>query len=153
VSHRPLGQLGLVATVLAALLACNPPPDASGTKGAPVDAFFNNPGARLDQVWAADAHKIMVDLVEHAKAKLRFAVYGFSNEELGDAFVDAWDRGVDVQMVGDPSHLKNYGYARLIERHVPMTTGNLQHIMHDKFMVIDDRFVLASTANWSDSDL
>jgi phosphatidylserine/phosphatidylglycerophosphate/cardiolipin synthase-like enzyme len=31
--------------------------------------------------------------------------------------------------------------------------GNYAHIMHDKFMVVDDRFVFGGTANWSDSDL
>ncbi|MEQ1570049.1 MAG: phospholipase D-like domain-containing protein [Myxococcota bacterium] len=128
-------------------------PDADITRGYPVEAFFNNPGARLDQVWHADAQKLMVDLVEHAKSKITFAVMGFSNRDLVEAFVAAFDRGVEVTMVGDAGHLYNYGYTRFTDRHIPMTVGNQQHIMHDKFMVVDDRFVFASTANWTDSDL
>jgi phosphatidylserine/phosphatidylglycerophosphate/cardiolipin synthase-like enzyme len=39
------------------------------------------------------------------------------------------------------------------DRHIPLVTGNSPHIMHDKFMVVDGRFVFGGTANWTDSDL
>lgn len=141
---------------LLALLGCNPPPDAAdldGTRGSRVEAFFNDPGGRLDQVWHADAVKVMVDLVDQAEVSIRFAVMGFTYEPLIDAFERAYDRGVIVEGVGDAGHLYNSGYERFRERHIPMIVGNQQHIMHDKFMVVDDRFVFASTANWSNSDL
>lgn len=138
------------------LLACNPPPseaDLKGTRGSRVDAFFNDPGSRLDTVWEADAVKVMIDMVDSANATIELAVMGFSHEPLVEAFVRAHDRGVVVTMAGDAGHVTNYGYERFRERHVPMTIGNLGHIMHDKFMVVDGRFVFASTANWTDSDL
>jgi phosphatidylserine/phosphatidylglycerophosphate/cardiolipin synthase-like enzyme len=136
------------------LVACNAPPDASLTAGSPVEVYFNDPGARLDTVWAADAPRLMIDLVQHAKSKLYFAVMGFSYTELVDELVEAHDdRGVDVRMVGDAGHIYNYGYTRFVDRHLPYSVGNLGHIMHDKFMIVDDRFVLASTANWTPSDL
>ncbi len=138
------------------LAACNPPPsqaDLDGTRGARVEVFFNDPGSNLDTVWYSDAVKVMIDMVDTAQASIDFAVMGFTHEPLIDAFVRAYDRGIDINMVGDASHLNNVGYERFRERHIPMSVGNLAHIMHDKFMVVDDRFVLASTANWSDSDL
>jgi phosphatidylserine/phosphatidylglycerophosphate/cardiolipin synthase-like enzyme len=137
-----------------ALPGCAPSAaDLEGTRGSRVDVYFNDPGSRLETVWRSDAQKIMVDLVAQARASVHFAVMGFSNEELVETFVDAHDRGIDVKMVGDASHINNYGYERFIERQIPMQVGNIAHIMHDKFMVVDERFVFASTANWSDSDL
>lgn len=153
---RPVTLIVSVASVLAALFACNPPPDAAdvdGTRGSRVDAYFNDPGSRLDTVWDADAQKLMVDLIDGARSSIRFAVMGFTNDGLVDAFIRAYDRGVTIEMVGDAGHLYNSGYLRFDERHIPRSVGNLGHIMHDKFMVVDDRFVFASTANWSDSDL
>jgi hypothetical protein len=41
----------------------------------------------------------------------------------------------------------------LADRQVPMSIGNMPHIMHNKFMVVDGRFVFGGTANWTDSDL
>jgi phosphatidylserine/phosphatidylglycerophosphate/cardiolipin synthase-like enzyme len=144
------------ALLLAALAGCNPPPDAAdleGTRGSRVDFFFNDPGSRLENLWNPDVVDIMVDLIQQAGATIDFAVMGFSHPRVIDAMVAAHDRGVIVRMVGDAGHLTNAGYERFRERHIPMTVGNGQHIMHDKFMVIDGRFVFAGTSNWSGSDL
>ena len=136
--------------------ACNAPPsaeDLAGTRGGRVDVFFNDPGARLNQVWYSDAVRVMVDLIDEAEASIDFAVMGFSHPDVVDAFERAFDRGIELKMVGDAGHLMNDGYQRFAERHIPMVTGNLAHIMHDKFMIIDRRFVFASTANWTPTDL
>ncbi|MEQ1504614.1 MAG: phospholipase D-like domain-containing protein [Myxococcota bacterium] len=152
--RTPFPLLRMLPLTLALAVGCAPAAeDVDGTRGGRLDAFFNDPGARLDTVWHADAQRLMVDLVDEARSKIRFAVMGFSNDELVDAFIRAYDRGVDVQMVGDASHVNNSGYERFRDRRIPMSVGNSAHIMHDKFMVVDDRFVFASTANWSDSDL
>jgi phosphatidylserine/phosphatidylglycerophosphate/cardiolipin synthase-like enzyme len=145
----------IVASV-AWLAACSPPPtpqEIALTRGAPVEVYFNDPGSREETVWKADAVKIMVDLVDQARSTIRFAVMGFSHQDVIDALVRAHDRGVTVEMVGDASHLNNSGYVRFRDRHIPMSVGNSAHIMHNKFMVVDDRFVFVSTANWSNSDL
>jgi phosphatidylserine/phosphatidylglycerophosphate/cardiolipin synthase-like enzyme len=140
---------------LAALLACGAPSDADldSTRGGRVDVFFNDPGTRADNMWTADAIELMLETVRGAKVSIDFAVMGFSYEPLADALIDAFDRGVQVRMVGDAGHLTNYGYERFRDRHLPMVTGNMPHIMHNKFMVVDGRFVLGGTANWSNTDL
>lgn len=149
-------RLLALSVALAAAVACNAPPttaEVDATRGAPVEVYFNDPGSRQETVWDADAVKIMVDLIDQARATIRFAVMGFSNDDVIDAMIRAYDRGVTVEMVGDAGHLTNDGYTRFRDRHIPMMVGNSAHIMHDKFMVVDDRFVFASTANWSNSDL
>ncbi|MBX2797222.1 MAG: hypothetical protein KTR31_06140 [Myxococcales bacterium] len=141
---------------LPSLFACNAPPteaDLADTRGGRVDVFFNDPGGRLEQVWYSDAIRVMVDLIDNAESSIDFAVMGFSHPDVVDAFERAFDRGIDLKMVGDAGHLYNDGYQRFAERHIPMVTGNLAHIMHDKFMIVDRRFVLASTANWTPTDL
>ena len=95
----------------------------------------------------------MIETIDKAQVSIDVAVMGFTRAELIDAFIRAYDRGVQVRMVGDGGHLFNDGYVRFRERHIPMQVGNTQHIMHNKFMVADSRFVVASTANWSDTDL
>ncbi|MCB9795875.1 MAG: lamin tail domain-containing protein [Alphaproteobacteria bacterium] len=140
---------------LLSLLACAPPSaeDYASTRGGRVEALFNNPGTREENIWDPDVVDVMVEMIDGATASIDFAVMGFSHDEVVDAFVRAYDRGVDVRMVGDAGHLYNSGYQAFDERHIPMVTGNLNHIMHDKFMVVDDRFVFCGTANWTPTDL
>jgi phosphatidylserine/phosphatidylglycerophosphate/cardiolipin synthase-like enzyme len=144
------------ALVPALLLACNPPPDAAdlaGTRGGRVDVFFNEPGSREANTWDPDAIDVMVELIDGANATLDFAVMGFSKTEVIDAIERAFDRGVVVRMVGDAGHLGGSGYNRMMDRHIPMSVGNLNHIMHHKFLVVDGRFVFCGTANWTETDL
>jgi len=138
------------------VLGCNPPPDAAdiaGTRGGRVDVFFNDPGTRAQNLWDPDAIDVMIEMIDGAEATIHFAVMGFSEERVVDAFIRAYDRGIDVKMVGDAGHLYNSGYNRFMDRHIPMHVGNLNHIMHDKFMVVDDRFVFCGTSNWTPTDL
>ncbi len=137
------------------LAGCGAPSqeDLDGTRGGRLDVYFNDPGTRADNLWDPDFVKVMVDLADQSNATLDFAVMGFSNDEVIDAVIRAHDRGVKVRMVGDAGHWSNDGYERLRDRQIPMTVGNQAHIMHDKFMVVDGRFVFAGTANWSNSDL
>lgn len=141
---------------LLTLLSCNPAPseaDLDGTRGGRVDVYFNAPGTRPDNLWEPDYIDIMIDMVDGAQATIDMAVMGFTYEPLIEALIEAHDRGVTIRAVGDAGHLYNTGYQMFADRHIPMVSGNLSHIMHDKFMVVDGRFVFAGTANWSWSDL
>jgi phosphatidylserine/phosphatidylglycerophosphate/cardiolipin synthase-like enzyme len=147
---------GPIAILLASLLGCNPAPsaeDLAGTRGSRVDVFFNDPGTRFENMWEPDVIDVMIEMIDGATATIDFAVMGFGRDEVVDAFVRAYDRGVQVRMVGDAGHLYNSGYQTFIDRHIPLVSGNLGHIMHDKFMIVDRRFVFGGTANWTDTDL
>lgn len=149
---RPLVSLGL----LSALVSCNPAPDAAdldGTRAGRADVYFNEPGTRRENMWHPDVVEVMIDLIDSAQVTIDFAVMGFTYQPVIDAFIRAHDRGVRVRMVGDAGHLYNSGYRQLNDRQIPMVTGNDTHIMHNKFMVVDNRLVFGSTANWSNTDL
>jgi phosphatidylserine/phosphatidylglycerophosphate/cardiolipin synthase-like enzyme len=148
----PLSPLRGLA--LAALVACAPAEeDIEATRGGRVDVYFNEPGSRESNMWHPDIVDLMVETIDSAKVSIDLAVMGFSYDPLIDALERAWDRGVAVRMVGDAGHLYNDGYQRFIDRQIPMVSGNLNHIMHNKYMVVDGRFIVGSTANWTDTDL
>lgn len=146
----------LTLATLGFLAACAPPDqsDIDKTIGGQIDVYFNDPGTRPDNNWRRpDGLRAMINAIHNAKTKIDFAVMGFTHTDIIDALEMAWDRGVEIRMVGDADHFYNAGYQRLLDRQVPMSVGNGPHIMHDKFLVVDDRFVFAGTANWSKSDM
>lgn len=140
---------------LSLLFSCNAPDEAllDQTRGSRLDVMFNDPGTRQQNMWEPDAIDLMIEMIDGAKVSIDFAVMGFNRTEVVDAMERAYDRGVTVRMVGDAGHLYNSGYNRFRDRHIPMVVGNLNHIMHNKFMVVDSRFVFGGTANWTDTDL
>jgi phosphatidylserine/phosphatidylglycerophosphate/cardiolipin synthase-like enzyme len=141
---------------LALLVACAPPhpDDIAATRSGQVEVYFNEAGTRPDNLWTQPyGLKAMLRQIHNAQATLDFAVMGFTHPDLVDAIIMAYDRGVQVRMVGDAKHWNNLGYQRLLERSIPMSVGNSPHIMHNKFVVVDGRFVFLGTANWSRSDM
>jgi len=144
------------ACTLAILTGCNAPPsqaDLDKTRGGRVEVYFNDPGTRAQNMWMPDAIDVMIEMIDGAEDSIEVAVMGFTYDPLIEAFIRAHDRGVEVRMVGDAGHWYNDGYRAFDERHIPLSTGNLAHIMHDKFMIVDDRFWFGGTANWSTTDL
>lgn len=145
----------MIHPLLLSLLACAPPSEAdyASTRGSRVEIFFNDPGSRVQNIWQPDVVDVMVEMIDGATASIDFAVMGFSQPDVLSAFERAYDRGIAIRMVGDAGHLYNSGYDLFYERHIPAVTGNMAHIMHDKFMIVDDRFVFCGTANWTPTDL
>jgi phosphatidylserine/phosphatidylglycerophosphate/cardiolipin synthase-like enzyme len=143
--------------LLAAFVAgCAPPDpaDIAGTREGQVEVYFNEAGTRPDNLWTQPyGLQAMLRLIHNAESTLDFAVMGFTHPDLVDAVEMAFDRGVQVRMVGDAKHWNNLGYQRLLERSIPMSVGNSPHIMHNKFVVVDGRYTFVGTANWSKSDM
>ncbi len=149
-------RLSLLGAALALTISCNPAPsqeDYDSTRGGRIDVFFNEPGTRNSNLWEPDAEDVLVELINSADATIDIAVMGFTRDRVYNALIAAHDKGIAVRFVGDAGHLYNAGYQAVIQRHIPMSTGNLVHIMHDKFVIVDDRFVFTSTANFSPTDL
>ena len=145
-----------VLALAAALTSCNPPPTQAQldqTRGGSVDTYFNDPGTRDANMWRPDVLDVMIEMIDGAQDSIDFAVMGFSHPEIVPAFERAWDRGIDLRMVGDAGHLYNSGYDLFRDRQIPMVVGNQNHIMHNKFMVVDDRFVFGGTSNWTPTDM
>ncbi len=150
--HRHL----FIPTLLAALLGCafaagcsdhfnsHGQPDLSEPK---VEAFFNSTGTRSGNRYDLKPSEFLVERIDGADATLDVATYGFDKQNVVDAVVRAYDRGVDVRFVGSTSHVHEAGYQAVMDREIPSQIGNEFHIMHEKFFIIDNRFVFAGTGN------
>ncbi|MCA9540252.1 MAG: lamin tail domain-containing protein, partial [Myxococcales bacterium] len=96
-----------------------------------------------------EADDIVVQMIDRARVSVDLAVMGFSRDTVIDALLRAHDRGVRIRFVGDARHMFGdvRGYEELQRLNVPMQVGNQNHIMHNKFFVVDGRFVLTGTGN------
>ncbi|TVQ91332.1 MAG: hypothetical protein EA397_09730 [Deltaproteobacteria bacterium] len=147
--HLALGSLILFS-------GCGPPDfdDVDATRTGRVEVYFNEPGTRPDNSWRMPyGLKAMIRQIHNAKVSIDFAVMGFNHPDLVRAIEMAFERGVEIRMVGDVNHWHNSGYQMLLRRSIPMSVGNDAHIMHNKFIVVDGRFVFLGTANWTRSDM
>jgi phosphatidylserine/phosphatidylglycerophosphate/cardiolipin synthase-like enzyme len=124
-------------------------PEERDDVGPIVQPLLNSPGTRGDNDRNRLASEFIVQQIDEAKHSLDLCIYGFSKQNIIDAVLRAHDRGVEVRVVGDGRHMQYgaRGYQALADRQIPMQVGNQFHIMHNKFFLIDNRFVFVGTGN------
>lgn len=144
--------LALGATLVAGLAGCDQtldPEDEARATAPRVTLHFNRPSANEEVGINTPVDDILVQMIDRARVSVDFAVMGFSKTTIVDALVRAWGRGVQLRFVGDARHAWGtvVGYHEMDRLNIPMAIGNQSHIMHNKFFIVDDRFVLTGTGN------
>lgn len=116
--------------------------------GRPVGVYFSPKDGAMSQLIAQ---------VNGAQQTIDFAIFFFTDDNLGDALIAARQRGVSVRGLWD-----NLGAAspfsedeRLCEAGIPIRTEDTRGKMHHKFMVIDAGGtaprVITGSMNWTSS--
>ena len=134
--------------LLALSVACAPPTTAPPlelqgalrTEGG-VEVWWTDPGTAPGEEQDSEVDDSLVALIDAATTTLDLALYEFDLPEVITAVEDAWDRGVDVRMVGDGDEVHDAGYVALDALGVPMDCARRQYIMHHKFAVVDGQVV------------
>lgn len=142
---------------LSLAIACSPRPEAPplalqgllATEGG-LDLWFTDPGTAPGEEQNTDLDDALIELIDAATTSLDLALYEFDLPGVVAAVEDAWDRGVDVRMVGDGDEVHDAGYEALAAAGVPMTLRPAgDRIMHHKFAVIDEQVVWTGSTNVS----
>ena len=114
-----------------------------------VQLFTNQTGTRFANGLNTPADDFLIQMIDRAEVTVDVATMGFSRREVVDALIRAYHRGIQIRFVGDGRHLEGhvYGYDMLEVLDIEMMSGNQFHIMHNKFFVIDGRYVFTGTGN------
>lgn len=142
----------LIAALGVTTWSCAPELDADdlvqGTQPR-VRAYFNNTGTRAQNGIDPEVDDMLIQTLDRAESTIDFAVMGFSRRPVIDALIRAHYRGIRLRFVGDARHFEygQSGYEEMDKLNIPMISGNLFHIMHNKFFIIDDRMVVTGTGN------
>ncbi|HUX80571.1 MAG TPA: phospholipase D family protein [Alphaproteobacteria bacterium] len=93
----------------------------------------------------------IVSAIEDAKTSIFVMAYSFTSLQIAQALVDAFERGVDVKVLIDKSQIRNkYSHLQFFSKSgIPVFIDPAKGIAHNKAMILDDRFVLTGSFNWS----
>ncbi|HRP69562.1 MAG TPA: phospholipase D-like domain-containing protein, partial [Turneriella sp.] len=115
--------------------------------------FYSEPGR--DQYTMVDKRvdDELVKLIDGAERYAYLAVYNFTKDSVVQAVLRAYKRNIDMRVVGDIDEFYTSGYQAMYFNNINMTLGNATGIQHDKFAVVDDKYVFMGTGNISDTDM
>ncbi|HZW05230.1 MAG TPA: phospholipase D-like domain-containing protein [Anaerolineaceae bacterium] len=111
--------------------------------GTPVEIYFSPEDDPIDRI---------VPLVAGAQESVHFLAYSFTADELFDAMLERFRRGVEVRGVMEAQQVEsNVGteYPRLVDAGVPVRLDGITGLMHHKVIIIDGEIVITGSYNFS----
>jgi phosphatidylserine/phosphatidylglycerophosphate/cardiolipin synthase-like enzyme len=106
------------------------------------------------RVWfppKGDPIKPLRELIQNAEKEVRIGVFYFTHKQLAADVIAAHLRGVDVKVIVDATSAGN-GYTKhelLRAAGVPVKVEDWGGKMHAKSMMVDDRWVVGGSMNWT----
>ena len=95
------------------------------------------------------ATELVVKTIGQAKKSIHVAAYSFTSRPIASALAAAHDKGVDVEVVLDKSQKNGWIMQCLKDHKIPARFNYQYSIMHDKFMVIDEKTLELGSFNYT----
>ncbi|MBR9700442.1 hypothetical protein GOV11_01090, partial [Candidatus Woesearchaeota archaeon] len=99
--------------------------------------------------------KAIVSAINSAEKEIKFMTFTFTSDPIGEALLDASDRGVAVQGVFEKRLNPKYSeYPKLLEWGIDVSLDGNSGTMHHKVFIIDNTTVITGSYNptWSASE-
>ncbi|MCS7365440.1 MAG: phospholipase D-like domain-containing protein [archaeon GB-1867-035] len=88
--------------------------------------------------------------ISRANSSIHILIYSFTSDPIGDALVNAHNRGIEIKVVFEKSQVSKYSeYFKLKEAGIEVRNDTNPKLMHHKVMIIDQVIVLTGSYNWS----
>lgn len=123
-------------------------PSYSSTDGVAIKPYFSLTNSKYKEGGGVD--DILISEIENAKKSIRLAIYGFSNDRIRDAILNAHKKGVDTKVITDDKRANSENILMLKEAGIDVVDDeNPYALMHHKFLIIDENVVWSGSANYS----
>ena len=95
--------------------------------------------------------ELLLDLIGRANKSIHVMIYSFTLDDLADALITAHSRGVDVKIIveKDNAYIRGSEVERLLKAGVKVALDSNPYLMHNKVMIVDGKFVVTGSYNWS----
>ena len=111
--------------------------------------YFTVPQKEL--TWTGGLDETLAADIDRAQHSVDVAAYEFNLESVTRALIRAHNRGVRVRMVTDSDHIALDQPLDLIDAGIPVVEDSRSAIMHNKFVVIDERITWTGSWNLTDN--
>ena len=98
-----------------------------------------------------DPEGAIIEHLDEAEKSIDIAMYYFTDRDLANAVIDAYNREVRVRVYLDKDQKEaKYSKSRYLAKHgISIRYSNNPYIMHHKLAVIDGQVVITGSYNWT----
>ena len=120
---------------------------------APIPQGFSAPSAPISVYFAPspEPEKAIIQALRGAQQSVHAALYQLTDPEIAQELIDTFRRGVALEILLDDEPSKSSKGCLLLSAGIPIKQYVDTGIMHHKFAVIDGRWVITGSYNWTTS--
>nr|BAL56410.1 phospholipase D/transphosphatidylase [uncultured Acetothermia bacterium]BAL59492.1 phospholipase D/transphosphatidylase [Candidatus Acetothermum autotrophicum] len=120
---------------------------------APIPQGFSAPSAPISVYFAPspEPEKAIIQALRGAQQSVHAALYQLTDPEIAQELIDTFRRGVALEILLDDEPSKGSKGCLLLSAGIPIKQYVDTGIMHHKFAVIDGRWVITGSYNWTTS--
>jgi len=111
--------------------------------------YFTNPASPDAAKFTGGPDEALARAIRGAKTSVDVAAYSLSLYSVRDALIEAHQRGVRVRLVMESDNMETQTVEDLRDAGIPMLGDRTEGLMHNKFMVIDNKEVWTGSMNYS----
>lgn len=100
-----------------------------------------------------DCKSYILYWIERANSSIHVLIYSFTLDDIGNALIQAKNRGVDVKVVMEEDNANSIGseYYHLRNAGIDIRHDTRSALMHDKVAIIDNHIIITGSFNWTAS--
>jgi phosphatidylserine/phosphatidylglycerophosphate/cardiolipin synthase-like enzyme len=96
----------------------------------------------------AFAEASVIKLINDSRKTIDISLYELENDNIANAIIEAYERrGVQVRASTDYDSEHGTGYQKLILKGIDVRLGNGGAIMHNKYILVDQKYVITGSTN------
>ncbi len=116
-------------------------------------------GGQMAEFWsfpeaAAEGLDRLISLINEANHTIRVGMFTWTHPKITESIMNAAKRGIRVEVVVDRAQTNGANKKsvdKLIDSPVHVRINRGSELFHHKFVIIDDRFLINGSANWTKS--
>lgn len=112
-----------------------------------IKTYFTNPAIKGKTSPGWDMINALTADIDSAQRSIDIAMYNFSLREASDALIKAAHRGVQVRIAVDSDALDGMQLQRLKKAGFYVLGDRRESLMHNKYLIIDDRIIWSGSMN------
>jgi phosphatidylserine/phosphatidylglycerophosphate/cardiolipin synthase-like enzyme len=126
------------------------PPTANSQSGAGwYEIFFTDPVCPPEAKRVGGLDELIASDLRQAERQVDIAAFDLDAEPIVDALITLAERGLIVRVVTDSDNAGSPGINRLRRHGISVVEDKRSALMHDKFIIIDDRYLWMGSLNYT----
>ena len=147
------GEIAATRTPVTPVTSNNPPTPFSSEDADWYEVYFTDATCLPEDERGEGLDTFIAQTIAQAEVSVDIAVFELDSEPIVEALIGLEEQGIPVRVVVDTDYIEESSIRRLRRNGISVVEDDRSAFMHNKFTVIDERYVWVGSMNYMPNDV